>query len=149
MKRAHSGRGALLLGVLLLLGQAKTADSLEFFDERVALHGYYAMQVRALSDGYDARRWYLSQWAHTLNLEIEAEIAPDGWGPFDLISAFARVEVRYECVWTGCGVSSSWHHFGDRADHAPARNWADASTTGFYGDLPIRPRETPPDRRAR
>ena len=31
---------------------------------------------------------------------------PDGWGPFDSISAFARIEVRYDCVWTGCGLSN-------------------------------------------
>ena len=82
---------------------------------RFEIGGYGELQLRGLSDGFDANDWYLSQWAWILNVEPEWNIAPDGWGPFDSISAFARIEVRYDCVWTGCGLANSWRHFGNRA----------------------------------
>jgi hypothetical protein len=100
--------------------------------------GYAELQLRALSDNFDVHDWYMSQWAWILNVEPEWDIAPEGWGPFDSISAFARIQVRYDCVWTGCGISNSWKHFGNRAKVAPARNWADGVTERFEGpiDLP-------------
>ena len=66
--------------------------------------------------------WDLTQWYHVLNLEIEADIAPDGFGPFDVISAFGRVEVRYDCVWTrGCGIFGTADTYGDRSKRLPER----------------------------
>jgi hypothetical protein len=105
---------------------------------RVEIGGFAELQLRGLSDGFDANNWYLSQWAWILNLEPEWNIAPDGFGPFDTISAFARIEVRYECVWTGCGLANTWRHFGNRATRAPAHNWGDGLTERFEGpiDLP-------------
>jgi hypothetical protein len=105
---------------------------------RFEIGGYGELQLRGLSDGFDANNWYLSQWAWVLNLEPEWNIAPDGFGPFDTISAFARIEVRYECVWTGCGIANTWRYFGDRATRAPAHNWGDGLTERFEGaiDLP-------------
>jgi len=99
------------------------------------------MELRTLSDGFDDDRFYLSQWAHTLNLELEAELAPDGFGPFDMVFGFARAAVRYECVFTGCGVAGSHKYFGDRATHAPARNWADGVTSGYKAALSGFPRK--------
>jgi hypothetical protein len=99
---------------------------------RVRVGGFVETQMRALSDGFSTHRGYLSQWAMILNLEPEIDIAPDGWGPFDSLSAFGRIEARYECVWTGCG-STTWQHFGNRATRAPARNWADAKSERWVG----------------
>ena len=46
-------------------------------------------------------------------LEIEANVAPDGFGPFDVISVFGRVEVRYDCVWTrACAIFDSANAYG-------------------------------------
>jgi hypothetical protein len=104
---------------------------------RWRIGGFVEAQLRTLSDGFDADDWYLSQWAWVLNLEPELEIAPNGWGPFDSISAFARIEVRYECAFTGCGLSTSFKHFGDRARRAPARNWADGETLQSIGAIDL------------
>ncbi len=141
--RAHPTvrpRAALLLLPLCLLVSAPV-HGLEWFDGRLALHGYWSTQIRALADDFQSHDAYLSQWANTLNLEFEFDLAPEGIGPFELVSGFARVEVRYECVFTGCAVSDSYRHFGDRATRAPARNWADGRTSAFVGDLRLKERE--------
>lgn len=115
-------------------------------NSRFEIGGYAELQLRALSDDFDTDEWYLSQWAWVLNLEPEWNIAPEGFGPFDAVSAFARIEVRYECVWTGCGLADTWRFFGNRATRAPAHNWADGVTERFEGPLdlpafgiPVRP----------
>jgi hypothetical protein len=104
---------------------------------RFRVGGSVEMQLRGLADGFEADRAYLSQWAWVLNIEPELDIAPDGWGPFDQISAFARIEARYECIWTGCWMLPTWRHFGDRATRAPARNWADGSTEQYVGGIDL------------
>jgi hypothetical protein len=94
------------------------------WDGRIAIHGFYGMQVRSIIEGYQWQNnsWDLTQWYHVLNLEIEADIAPEGFGPFDIISAFGRIEVRYDCVWTrGCGIFSSADTYGDRSRRLPER----------------------------
>jgi hypothetical protein len=105
---------------------------------RFEIGGYAELQLRGLSDDFDTDDWYMSQWAWVLNLEPEWMIAEEGWGPFNTISAFARIQVRYECVWTGCGLARTWAHFGNRANYAPAANWADGVRERFEGpiDLP-------------
>ena len=119
---------------------ASPAAAIEFFDERLSIHGFYGMQVRSIMEDFNTRnRWDLTQWYHILNLEIEAEIAPDGVGPFDLISAFGRIEVRYDCVWTrGCAVFHSADAYGDRANRLPERLHAGRrngyTMQGYTGD---------------
>jgi hypothetical protein len=120
----------------------RAAAAWETADGRFALHGFYEMQLRWLADDFDANDWYTSQWAHTLNLELELDPFPNGVGPFDTLSGFVRVEARYECVFTGCGVAGTYRMFGDRARQAPARNWRDGITTGYVGNVAnVRPRE--------
>jgi len=120
------------------IGHAQELQKVSPGGGRFEIGGYAELQMRGLSDGFDANNWYLSQWAWILNLEPEWNIAPDGFGPFDTISAFARIEVRYECVWTGCGLANTWRYFGNRATRAPAHNWGDGLTERFEGpiDLP-------------
>jgi hypothetical protein len=108
-----------------------------FADGRVELHGFLQSTWRAISDDYQTDYWYASQWSNLLNLESDLQIAPNGWGPFELVSGFVRVEVRYECVYSGCGVLASHQHFGDRADRSPAPNWRDGRETGFTGVIPV------------
>ena len=102
---------------------ASPAAAIELWDGRLAIHGYFEQQVRTIANGFNASdNWDLTQWYHVLNVEIEADIAPDGFGPFDVISAFGRVEVRYDCVWTrGCGIFSSADTYGDRSKSLPER----------------------------
>jgi hypothetical protein len=129
-----------IVAVLLVLPALVRAEEPELVAPgggRFDIGGYGEIQLRGLSDGFDANNWYLSQWAWVLNLEPEWNIAPDGFGPFDQISAFARIEIRYDCVWSGCGLANSWRHFGDRATRAPARNWGDGLTERFEGGLDL------------
>src|SRR5262245_11415479 len=61
-------------------------------------------------------------WLQVLNIEAEAELAPDGWGPFDMVAAFSRVEVKYDCVWShACGMFQSVDAFGNDPKNLPHR----------------------------
>ena len=52
--------------------------------------------------------------------------------PFDLINAFARVEARYDCVWSrACGLIPNVNTYGDRAEQLPKR-LSDSRRTGYH-----------------
>jgi hypothetical protein len=141
LARTAFGRRLRAAALVAVAALPRAAAAFETEDGRVALHGYYEMQLRWLSDGFDANNWYTSQWAHTLDLELEVSPFPNGIGPFDVLTGFLRVEARYECVFTGCAVGGTYRMFGDRARQAPARNWRDGVTSGFVGNEPnVRPR---------
>jgi hypothetical protein len=108
------------LGLLSLPGEARAA---EVGGIEVELHGYYELQLRGIARDLDMSDDFdLTQWYNILNLEAEIDFAPEGLGPFSVVQAFARVEVRYDCVWTrGCGMFSSADAFGDRAKRLPQR----------------------------
>ncbi len=111
------------VGLLAAIGWmlfASPASALEAFDGRLQAHGFVEIQTRALSNAL-REDIYLSQWYNVLNVEFEADIAPDGFGPFDLISAFVRVEGRYDCVYSrGCGTGAI-NFFGNDASGLPER----------------------------
>jgi hypothetical protein len=101
----HERRRSLLIGVLALASLlAPAASAFEFFDQRLQIHGFAEMQLRAIardfepSDGID-----LTQWYNVLNVEVDYAFVRDGWGPFLFLSAFAR-------RWTTAprSVRSSW-----------------------------------------
>ncbi|MCZ7618035.1 MAG: hypothetical protein M5U32_06870 [Myxococcota bacterium] len=102
-----------------------------------ALHGFGELQARTLGSNYDADQFVPSQWAYVLNLEFEADLAPDGVGPFDLVSFFSRVEVRYDCIYNGCGVAPTDRWWGNSAERAP-RNLTTARTNPFTGQLEVK-----------
>jgi hypothetical protein len=107
-----------------LICLASPAAAIEFWGDRIAIHGYYEQQIRSIARDFSLDDdWDLTQWYHVLNLEIEADIAPDGFGPFDMVSAFGRVEVRYDCVWRrGCYIfGNTADTYGDRAKRLPKR----------------------------
>ena len=112
----------------------------DYFDGRLSIHGFGELQLRSLSDGYRTDRFYMSQWANVLNLEVEGNIAPNGWGPFDVIQSYTRIEARYDCIWTGCAIAPTYRYFGDRANQAP-RNLNDGRTTPYSGVLVVRDSE--------
>ncbi|NNL67806.1 MAG: hypothetical protein HKP30_16275, partial [Myxococcales bacterium] len=126
--------GVALCAALLL---APRANALEAFDGRLQLHGFYENQTRVLSRNFDGTDDFdLSQWYHVLNLEFEFDVAPDGFGPFDIISAYARVEARFDCVWDrACHTFHSANMYGDRSRKL-AKRASDARRNGFTGSQP-------------
>lgn len=99
----------------------RQARAIEALDGRVQAHGFFESQLRVISD--DFREQYdLAQWYQVLNLELEVDILPDGWGAIDLMSAYVRLEARYDCVYSrGCGMFRTADTYGDRAKHLPTR----------------------------
>jgi hypothetical protein len=125
-----------LLGVLATAGMARAFDF-----GPLSVHGYTEMQLRAIADNYQPKDVFWSQWANVLDLEADLQIAPDGFGPVDSLSAFGRVLVRYDCIYAGCGVvPSSWRYYGNHAKQAPP-NMTDARKNPYSGVLLI-PGET-------
>ncbi len=120
----------------VLLAIAAPSSAFEFFDGRVEVHGFYEQQIRAISRDFETSSEFdLTQWYHILNLEVETGIAPNGWGPFDIIEGFARVEARYDCVWTrACGMFPSVNTYGNRAERLPGR-LIDGRRTGQIGQM--------------
>mgnify|MGYP006267213461 CR=1 FL=1 len=72
---------APVLGLLLL---PRTASPIDFLDGRIQIHGYAQEMFRTMSDHFDLNAFYVSQWATVLNLEMDANLAPNGFGPFSL-----------------------------------------------------------------
>jgi hypothetical protein len=127
---------------LLVLASAPAARAVEF-GNRFSIHGYGELQLRMLDANFQPENANLAQWMNVLNLEFEGDLAPEGIGPFDTLSVFSRVLVRYDCVYNGCGMLPTWRYTGDRATRAP-RNLTTGRTNPFNGTLLI-PGE-PPER---
>jgi hypothetical protein len=123
------------MALALSAALAPTASAFSAFDGRLEVHGYYEAQIRGLardfrlSDNLD-----LAQWWNILDIEIEANVAPDGWGPFDVISLFGRIEVRYDCVWThACAIFPSANAYGYNGSGKLPKRLLDARRTGYQG----------------
>jgi hypothetical protein len=113
---------ALVAGFCLaILGPA--ARAAEIAGVTVELHGSVELQLRSIARDFDmSDDWDLTQWYNVLSLEAEFDFAPEGIGPFDVLQAFMRVEVRYDCVWVrACGIFPSVDAYGDRARRLPGR----------------------------
>ena len=91
-----------------------------------------------LDSNFRTKNADLSQWMNVLNLEAEGDLAPNGIGPFDALSVFGRVLVRYDCIYNGCGMIPTWRYYGDRASRVPA-NYATGRAETYNGTLPIPP----------
>jgi hypothetical protein len=118
------------------------AAAVDLFGDRVAIHGFARTEIRVLSQNYDpSDDWYLGQLAHSLNVEIELDLAPNGLGPFDSIELFARGEVRFDCIWAdGCGIFDSRKYFGDTPTHSPTGALTDGFRETRTGVVTYRPR---------
>ncbi len=108
------------------------ASAIEFLDGKVEVHGSFETQMRFMARDYSlADDVDLTQWYQILNIEIEANIAEDGFGPFDLVTGFVRLEGRYDCVWRrGCGLFPNASVYGDRPERQPKR-LSDGRRAGF------------------
>jgi hypothetical protein len=123
---------AILVTGFAALIPASSSRAVEAFDGRFQLHGFYENQTRVIARNFSgADDWDLTQWYQVLNLETEFDIAPDGWGPFDIMSAYARLEFRFDCVYDrACHIFPAVNSFGDRTRHLPKR-LSDSRRTGF------------------
>ncbi len=129
--RPRPGRG-LLFGLVLALG-APAAHAFEAFDGQLQVHGFGELQIRSIANDYDfSDDLDLTQLYTVLNIEVELDLLPDGYGPVDYLSLFARIEARFDCIWFRCGLFNSLDTFGNRAEHLPKR-LAGARNNGFDG----------------
>jgi len=100
---------------------ASPASAFEAIDGRLQAHGYYEMQLRTISRNF-TDQWDMTQWYNIFNLELELDIVQSTHGPLDLMSAFVRVEARYDCIYSrGCGMIRGADVFGNRARRLPNR----------------------------
>jgi hypothetical protein len=111
---------------------APAARGIDLLEGKVEIHGYVEEQIRTISDDLNAHL-DLTQWYNVLNIEMDFNIAPQGFGPFDSVTGYVGIEVRYDCVWTrACGISSSTNNFGNRSRALPER-LSGAQNLGFGG----------------
>jgi hypothetical protein len=85
-------------------------------ERRMELHGFYELRLRFVGDDMPKNGVTFSQFSHAIALETDIEIFPDGFGPFDFMSAFTRWVATYECIYQrGCGLFSSADSYGGDA----------------------------------
>jgi hypothetical protein len=114
-------RSAILGFLVFVVGTP--AMAIEFWDGRLQIHGFYEARLSYGWEDFDADK-QINQFGflHVLNVEVEADLLPDGWGPFDLVSSFARVEVKFDCVYIrGCYVTPMAHSWGTRPERIAER----------------------------
>ncbi len=105
---------------------------------RLRINASVEHQLRVLADGFEPAKAYLSQSALVVNVEPEADLLVEPWGPVASLSGFARIEVRDVCVYNGCGTIGGERIFGGDARASPARNWADGPTLSRIGPYELR-----------
>jgi hypothetical protein len=120
--------------VIALLAPA--ASAIDLLDGRLQAHGFFEAQIRFISNNYNVSKEFgLTQWYNVFNLELELDVAPDGFGPLEAISFYSRIEVRYDCVWRqACWTSPATKAYGDRASRLPHR-FREGERTGFDGTM--------------
>src|SRR5262245_36194348 len=124
MSRAFGSRWTWVALAALGLGlQAGPAVAIEFFDGKVQVHGFYESRLSyGWEDFNPANEITMYGFLHVLNIEIESELAPNGWGPFDMVAAYSSIEVKYDCVWNhACGLIDNYSTFGNAPHNMPAR----------------------------
>ena len=108
----------LLAGIGLLSG---SAHAFEAIDGRLQAHGYVEMQFRTISDDF-SDQWDLTAWYNIFNLELELDMVQETHGILDLMSAYVRIEARFDCIYSrGCGMLRGANTFGNRARGLPKR----------------------------
>jgi hypothetical protein len=145
MASAQAGRrvGSVLATLGLVLAVAPSARAIEAFDGRIQAHGFFEAQVRALDSDF-SQEIDLSQWYNVFNLEIETDVLPDGWGPFDLLQTYVRVEARYDAIYNnGMWLFPSVETFGDSSKRLPKR-LRDALDQDYGGAINANAQADPP-----
>ncbi|HTY16407.1 MAG TPA: hypothetical protein VMH82_01635, partial [Myxococcota bacterium] len=138
----------MTLAALATLAGARAATAFDFFDGKLQVHGDVEEQIRGLGKDLSVENNIdLAQWYNVLNIQADVNWAPNGWGPFDVLHSYIRVEARYDCVWTqACGIFPSANAFGNDPERLPGyktdgrRNGWDGSVyTGDINSGPILP----------
>ncbi len=134
MARVEHRSSLLLVLAIALTGilQAPGAKALEMFDGRLQMHGFYESQLRTISADF-GEDWDVTQWYNVFNLELEVDILQDRWMGIDMLSAFVRIEARFDCIYSrGCGMFRSMNAFGNRSKSLPRRlsNGNDTTVAG-------------------
>ena len=134
MERSTRRWWAVVSVVSIALGAP--ARAFDFLDGRLQMHGFVGEDIRGLARDMSGQdNWDLAQWYNVLSLELEYTATDSGWGPFDMLSFFSRVEARYDCVYTrACGIFPSVDSWGDRVEHLPMR-YLDAHRSGYRGSV--------------
>ena len=106
---------ALIVSGLALFG-ASNAQAIELQlpgERRLDIHGFYETRLLFTGEDFPANGGTFSQFRHVLSVETELEIFPDGFGPFDVMFAFTRWLVSYDCIYErGCGLFSAADSYG-------------------------------------
>ncbi|HKA13698.1 MAG TPA: DUF1302 family protein [Myxococcota bacterium] len=145
--RRGSLRAAWLALALIPVG-AHSAHAVDALDGRLELHGHVETQVRAISEKF-SQELDLAQWYNVLDLEIDAHVLPQGWGPINVMSAHVRAEGRYDAIYShGFGIFPSINTYGNNARRLPQR-LRDAKDPDLAGVTPgpEGPAERIPDKR--
>ncbi len=125
-------------GVALILLLASPVQAFEAFDGRLQAHGFYESQFRTMNADY-SEEWDVTQWYNVFNLELELDLVQDTIGVLDLMSAYVRAEVRYDCIYSsGCGMFRGINTYGDRSKSLP-RRLSNGTTVTASGEIPIYP----------
>jgi hypothetical protein len=122
-----------------------SAHAIEAFDGRLQAHGFLEMQVRGLSSSFE-EELDLAQWYNVVNVEVEFDVLPDGWGPFDLLQAYVRAEARYDAVYMGqqgFRPARSIDLYGNDSKRLPKR-LRDALDQDYGGVIPTNDSADPP-----
>ena len=66
--------------VLVAAGFGSRSTAIEFFEGNLEIHGFYEAQVRTIARDYRASDGFdLTQWYNILNIETEADFAPESF----------------------------------------------------------------------
>jgi hypothetical protein len=137
------GVGCALAALLLLAASPELARAIEAFDGRLQVHGFGEMQVRGLNRSFE-EEFDLAQWYNVLNVEVEADILPDGWGPINLLSAYVGAEARYDAIYNeGYWMFPSVSTYGNESRALPLR-LRDARDEDWAGVIETNDQVVPP-----
>jgi hypothetical protein len=136
IRRLATVAGLQFFVAIALITVGGPARALEALDGRVEVHGFFESQMRVISDDFSGD-YDLAQWQQVLNIEVEVDVLPDGWGYIDLLQAYVRIEGRYDCIYTrGCGMFRGVNTYGDKAKHLPQR-LANGHTSTYSGAIKL------------
>jgi hypothetical protein len=109
------------MALALISVAARSARAVDALDGRVELHGHVETQMRAIDEKF-SQELDLAQWYNIVELEIDAHVLPEGWGPINVMSAHVRAEGRYDAIYShGFGLFPSVNTYGNHARRLPKR----------------------------
>ncbi len=108
--------GFVLLGSVLGIAPEAEAAKVSLPGERTAeFHGFYELRLEFLGADapFNGNGLTFSQFRHVLDVEADIDIFPEGIGPFDMVVAFTRFLVTYECIYDrACDIFNSADNYG-------------------------------------